>query len=858
MPIQIRITSFLSNDAFLVKILSVLKRQIAERCGCQVEISDSADLALIFAIRNDLGEDSFSIEDSKHVEKAEKTQGNEIRITGQNLRGVLYGLGRFLHTSQYALEKFIPSSWRGTSIPDTLLRAMYFATHFFNFYHSAPLEKIQCYVEDLALWGINALFVWYDMHHFNGITDPRALVFLSRLQSILQSAKDLDLQTGIGLIANEGYANSPKELRADQTFPGTRHIRGGYGVEICPSTSSGVALIMQSFREEFESFANANLKPDFLMVWPYDQGGCCCEGCRPWGSNGFLKMAPRIAELARQFFPLSKIILSTWLFDPNGIDEGEWKGLSEQLADHPTWVDYILADSHTTFPEYPLIHGSPGNFPLVNFPEISMWNMIPWGGFGANPLPMRFQELWNNIKDHISGGIPYSEGIFEDLNKVIWAQFYWRKQLPVEDIMREYCQYEFPGCDVDLLIHAIKILERNHCDFKIKKLPKGSKSETDDSAQIAFRIFTEINTALPSHIKHAWRWRILYLRALIDAERFHTNQYPNLMVKHAFEELKQIYYAQRAEYSVRPPTIRFSWVKRILMHGTNQHANQIANQIANQHANQKSDQMLFSFGIFADAQYADKKQHGARHYRQSLNKLKKCVHTLNSTHLDFIVNLGDLIDEGEHNLDTMLEVCDGFSVPVYHLLGNHDYNISEALKPKIHELFSMPAKFSSFSLNGWRIILLDGNELSFYAYPKQSEQYHQSETYYQTNNITKPDWDGGIGKQELTWLEDQLIQTQHSQERVIIFCHSPAYPDTHYALWNAPEVFSVIDRYPSVKAYFAGHNHNGSYARTQQTHYVTFKGMVDSRRNAFAIVKVYSNRIQIHGFGREHSHILDL
>jgi manganese-dependent ADP-ribose/CDP-alcohol diphosphatase len=274
--------------------------------------------------------------------------------------------------------------------------------------------------------------------------------------------------------------------------------------------------------------------------------------------------------------------------------------------------------------------------------------------------------------------------------------------------------------------------------------------------------------------------------------------------------------------------------------------------------NQNSNPLLFSFGIFADAQYADKRPRIPRHYRQSMKKLKKCVNTLNSIRLDFVVNLGDLIDECEQNLSLMLEICGRFSAPVYHILGNHDYNIGEALKLNIHELFSIKDTYTAFTLKGWHIIFLDGNELSFYAYPKNSEEYRRSEDYYQTNKISKPDWDGGISKQQLSWFEDQLIQAQTNHEQVMIFCHFPVYPDTHHALWNAPEVFSIIDRFPNVKVYFAGHNHRGNYARTQQTHYVTFKGMVDSRRNSFAVVKVYPNRIRIQGFGRECNYIFDV
>ena len=64
----------------------------------------------------------------------------------------------------------------------------------------------------------------------------------------------------------------------------------------------------------------------------------------------------------------------------------------------------------------------PGGLPLLNFPDISMYGQNPWGGYGANPHPGRLQQRWDETKKKLSGGFPYSEGIYEDINKVICAQ----------------------------------------------------------------------------------------------------------------------------------------------------------------------------------------------------------------------------------------------------------------------------------------------------------------------------------------------------------------------------------------------------------------------------------------------------
>ena len=317
-----------------------------------------------------------------------------------------------------------------TSVPQKEVRGIYFATHFHNFYHEAPIQEIQTYVEDLSLWGVNSLAVWYDMHHFDGIDDPAAQAMLKRIKAILAAAHSVGMSTNLMLVANEAYNNSPKELRA--VGPG----RGAFfNVELCPHKPGAKDLLLKQFSQEFEALSGVGV--DYVTIWPYDSGSCSCELCRPWGSNGFLYIAQPVSSLARHYFPHAQVILSTWFFD-----RPEWDGLVRALGPQQAWVNYIMAEPgahEVDFLKLPI----PDNLPLVGFPEISMEGMYPWGGFGANPQPARFQKEWNRVKDRVQGGFPYSEGIFEDLDKVIFAQFYWDPNKDVFDTVREYLSFEF-------------------------------------------------------------------------------------------------------------------------------------------------------------------------------------------------------------------------------------------------------------------------------------------------------------------------------------------------------------------------------------------------------------------------------
>jgi len=372
----------------------VFTRQVQQRCEAKVVTGGKAPLTVELAVEKGIGAEGYRIEDR---------QGGGVRIAGNDERGLLYGVGKFLHTSRYDQGGFTAGTWRGTSVPQEPIRGIYFATHFHNFYHDAPVAEVQRYVEDLGLWGYNAIAFWYDMHHFDGADDPKAVAFRERLHAICTTAKRIGLDVVPGVIANEAYNDSPAQLRADPSGK-----RGGwYDCAVCPSKPGGMDYILAVLGGEFDWCAD--LKPRYVWIWPYDQGGCGCAQCRPWGSNGFLRAAEPVAALARRKLPGTKIILSTWFFD-----EGEWQGLEKAFAARPPWADYILAEG-TTRP-------MPGQLPMVGFPEISMHETFPWGGFGATPLTGRAQQQWHGVKSHSSGGFPYSEGIYEDITKVVLSQ----------------------------------------------------------------------------------------------------------------------------------------------------------------------------------------------------------------------------------------------------------------------------------------------------------------------------------------------------------------------------------------------------------------------------------------------------
>jgi hypothetical protein len=223
-------------------------------------------------------------------------------------------------------------------------------------------------------------------------------------------------------------------------------------------------------------------------------------------------MSRDLAAVARAVLPGVKIIVSTWTFDTP--PEGEWQALSDALAEDNDWADYIMADAHEDFPRYPLDVGVPGNLPLINFPEISMWGNWPWGGWGAHPLARRLQRLWDQARHVLRGGFPYSEGIYEDISKAITAQFYWDPDCSAQTTVREYAAYEYSPAVADDVVVLADLLETLASQDFLKQ------PVDTDMARRAAELAESIHARLPDWARRSWRWEILYLRALLDRARF--------------------------------------------------------------------------------------------------------------------------------------------------------------------------------------------------------------------------------------------------------------------------------------------------------------------------------------------------
>jgi len=240
------------------------------------------------------------------------------------------------------------------------------------------------------------------------------------------------------------------------------------------------------------------------------------------------------------------------------------------------------------------------------------------------------------------------------------------------------------------------------------------------------------------------------------------------------------------------------------------------------------------FGVVADIQYGDKDSVGSRNYRKSLQKLPECVEAFNARPLDFVIELGDLVDGYADNrgrsirdLDAILPLLGKLRAPLYCVVGNHCVKVGRTELLKRLKLEKACYDFSLPKAPGWRFIVLDGTD------PKEGE----------------------IGLVQQIWLRETLQRAQQEGQRVICFCH---YPLLHSfgaggGIKNVEPIAAILKDFPCVAGWFCGHYHPGGYVEKGGVHYVTFKGMIEAGGNAFAVVELTPGMIHIQGFGEESS-----
>jgi len=299
---------------------------------------------------------------------------------------------------------------------------------------------------------------------------------------------------------------------------------------------------------------------------------------------------------------------------------------------------------------------------------------------------------------------------------------------------------------------------------------------------------------------------------------------------------------------------------------------------------QKKEDISKTFGVIADIQYADVEDatdfsgKQKRYYRNSLEIVKQAANHWRGNDVEFVVQLGDIIDSkakqhkgSEIECSKVLkELNKAGGKYLVNIIGNHElYNFK---REELKTLLNVEKDGITWhSFKPWenvpiRIIVLDGYEISSIEGLDQ-EKTDEANRYlgehnpndFKTFGVNWSDgldgtnkrfmpYNGMLGMQQMNWLKETLTQCSKDGEYAIIFTHIPLHPsaaDNLCLLWNYQEVLDIVNQSGRVLAVLAGHDHEGGYFCEKGTHHITLSSplLCKGTEVAYMTVKIVDNEI---------------
>lgn len=470
---------------------------------------------------------AYAIDPSVPGENAKVTvEGSAAKVRAGRFRGLVFGTGCLLKSLRYGARTFEPVEGNREFAPAKELRMAYFARHLLNWYMESSADELGRYIDDLALDGINAFLFQYSIPEVDAERESPESVrrFESVSRTMADRIAELDCDFCEWGGSNQLKTGSPERFRG---VPNTDPKRGNLGFNACPEIPGALDAMIALRKDNLSRLEGVRV--GYLCHWSFDEGGCECRTCFPWGGNGMLRLIERLHEVNRAYHPEAKTIVSTWVFH-----DDDFEGLWKYLKTHD-WIDYVICDSHGDFPRYPLEHPLPGKAKIITFPEISMWGRHPWGGDGATALPNRLSALFRQSAAVSSGFAYYSEGNYEDINKAIVTGLNVDPSADADDILRRYGAYHFAGADPEDFVRLAHVFEMNH---RIER-------QSAELAAAAKAISEKMDGVILPGLRTAWRWRLVWLRAHIDHEIASAGDKWTRAAFPYYDELTKIYHSER-------------------------------------------------------------------------------------------------------------------------------------------------------------------------------------------------------------------------------------------------------------------------------------------------------------------------
>jgi hypothetical protein len=406
-----------------------------------------------------------------------RVEGQRVTVSGNDERGVLFGVGRLLR--ELRMEKGsvgVPSDFGVTTAPAYPLRGHQLGyrpkTNSYDGWNAALWEQ---YFRDLAVFGTNAVELLpprtdddSDSPHFP-LPPMRMMVEMSRL------ADEYGLDVWIWYPAMDKDYSDPKTVQ----------------------------LALKEWGEVFRQLPRI----DAVFVPGGDPGHTQPKYMFP--------LLEKETEALRRYHPKAQMWMSPQSFNQEWMEE--FYGL---MAREPAWLAGIVFGPQVRPSLAQLRQRIPKRYPIRHYPDIThsrqcQFPVPDWDQAYAfteareaiNPRPVDEAAIFRAFAKDTIGFLTYSEGCNDDVNKMIWSALGWNPDAEITEVLREYSRYFIGERYADTFAQGLLALERNW----------RGRLVANEGVYTTLGQFQAMQSAAAPRDKLNWRFQQALYRAYYDA-----------------------------------------------------------------------------------------------------------------------------------------------------------------------------------------------------------------------------------------------------------------------------------------------------------------------------------------------------
>lgn len=189
----------------------------------------------------------------------------------------------------------------------------------------------------------------------------------------------------------------------------------------------------------------------------------------------FLKRCILVSRELKKIHPEAQMWPSAQM--PHGADN--WpKTFISGLKEEPEEIDGIIYGPNHALPLKELREKTPEKYDIRFYPDITHnvrceypvhyydddWHFSLASCLSrecTNPRLLEFTRLYGETKNYVIGSVSYSEGITDDVNKVVWSALDFDNNADTNETLEDYARLFFFGTDAGIIADLILGLEKN-------------------------------------------------------------------------------------------------------------------------------------------------------------------------------------------------------------------------------------------------------------------------------------------------------------------------------------------------------------------------------------------------------------